>query len=76
MNQVQCTDDTKKIVSKEEVQSNQPFKIHKQRDTIAPPSSTRGGIDEKTGHNKLVQIKINNKNNDNGKNIFFLKRLR
>ena len=46
--------------------------------TIAPPSSTRGGIDEKTGHNhnKLVQIKINNKNNDNGKNIFFLKRLR
>ena len=27
-------------------------------DTDAPPSSTRGGIDRKNGHNKLIQIEI------------------
>ena len=44
--------------SEEEVRSNQPFAIHKQSDAIAPPLSTRGGIDRITGHNKLVRIQI------------------
>ena len=38
-----------------------PIIVYEERrclDTDAPPSLTRGGIDQKNGHNKLVQIEI------------------
>ena len=44
-----------------EVRTNQPFTIHTQRDTIAPPSSTPGGIDK-------IEVKGSHENRKNRNN--------